>query len=345
MVTVQLRTAEKGDSGSIVGLLGRTAEWPGYDHRGTAIDFWEWRYIQNPIGFTNEIVAITDGKVLSHAASLPTELIMGQRVHLCAQFSDLFTDPGNRGQGLMESVMSALYTRDLESGIEMEFAIPSPAGYELCLKANFVEMSVRMGQYELITNPDRFFSSVKFGTLKKMAYGGMKLVRGRGSIDMEEVDVQEVATFPDDITTLTKEFEHSFDFIVQRDEKYLRWRYERPESGIFKIIISRKSGKISGYAVLRPYLVSGQRYMDIVDLITLTDDQDSLNALIKRCVKLCHQEDANMLQMWLPTDHPFLPELGRLGFLLRQPVHGERRDAPDLSPADLRCDVKGAIGQ
>ena len=40
---------------------------------------------------------------------------------------------------------------------------------------------------------------------------------------------------------------------------------------------------------------------------------------------MCHQVKANILQFWLPTDHPYLPELGRLGFLLRQPAPGERR--------------------
>jgi hypothetical protein len=114
MVTVHLRTTERGDSGNIVRLLGGTNEWPGFDHKGTEVDFWEWRYCHNPIGFTSEIVAVSDGKVLSHAASLPTDLRIGQKLHLCAQLSDLFTDPGSRGQGLMENVMTALRARERE---------------------------------------------------------------------------------------------------------------------------------------------------------------------------------------------------------------------------------------
>ena len=159
MVTIHLRTTERGDSGNIVRLLGRTNEWPGFDHQGTEIDFWEWRYCHNPIGFTNEIIADSDGRVLSHAASLPAELRIGQNVHLCAQLSDLFTDPESRGQGLMESAMTALHAKDREKGIEMELAFPSPAGYELTMKAGFVEMPVSMGHYELITNPGQFFNS------------------------------------------------------------------------------------------------------------------------------------------------------------------------------------------
>jgi Acetyltransferase (GNAT) domain len=325
MVAVLLRSAEKEDSGRIVKLLNGTDNWPGYDHRGTAIDFWEWRYVHNPLGFTNEFIALTDDRVLSHAASLPTELRIHQHLRLCAQFSDLYTDPESRGQRLMESAMSGLHDRDLERGIEMEFAFPSLAGYDLAMKAGFALMPVRMGHYELITNPDQFFSNVRFGTFKKVAYEGMKLVKVRRVKDIEEVDIQEVDVFPDDITRLTNEFERSFDLVFHRDEKYLRWRYERPESGIYKIIVSRKNGAISGYAVLRPYLVSGKKYMDLVDLVVLLEDRDSLNALIDRSVEMCHQEEANMLQIWLPTDHPYLPELGRIGFLLRQPAPGERK--------------------
>ena len=89
--------------------------------------------------------------------------------------------------------------------------------------------------------------------------------------------------------------------------------------------MARKNGSTSGYAVLRPYRVSGQMYMDVVDLVAIPNDRESLNALVERSIELCLREEANMLQIWLPTAHPFLPGLGRLGFLLRQPIPGERR--------------------
>jgi hypothetical protein len=158
-----------------------------------------------------------------------------------------------------------------------------------------------------------------------MAFEGMRMMKGRKDINDGTVEVRSSLTFPPDIQALTDAFEKKFDFIFHRDEDYLRWRYEHPESGAFKILISTIDGRTSGYAILRPYVVSGHRYIDVIDLVCDPQDVPSLRGLIEKCVQVCAKEEAATLQIWLPIDHPFLPELGRRGFFQRQPMAGERR--------------------
>ena len=351
MVTIQFRAAGNDDSEKVTRLLSSANEWPGFNHEGSIVDFWDWRYRRNPLGPTNEIVAVAEDRALSHAGSLPVEVRIGQKVRRCAQLSDLYTDPGSRGQGLMESITNALFAADERSGIEVELAFPSPAGYELTMKAGFTELPVNMGHYELIVNPGRFFRNVKFGAIKRIAYDGMRMMKGRGSGPEGSVEVFEVRTMPDDLVALTDEFEGRFELVFHRDDRYLRWRYEHPEGGAFRLLVASESGRTAGFAVLRPYRVNGKGFMDLVDLVALPENESAIRALIDGSVDLCRQEDADTLQAWLPTDHPFLPILGRIGFLLRQPMPGERKirlvcrqmtSDPELENAlasNMRCHI------
>jgi hypothetical protein len=87
--------------------------------------------------------------------------------------------------------------------------------------------------------------------------------------------------------------------------------------------------------------------MDIIDLAAETGDGGAINALVKEGSKICVDEGSNILQIWLPTDHPYLPDLGRAGFLLRPTGPGERKMKLLYRPAEgadrLAQDLKGSM--
>lgn len=102
MTETKIRAADQGDAQGIIDLMTGAMDWPGFLHHSTKLEFWQWRYIRNPRGFTNEVVAVCDGRVCAHAASLPTDLLVGGAVRRGVQYSDLLTREDLRGQGTME---------------------------------------------------------------------------------------------------------------------------------------------------------------------------------------------------------------------------------------------------
>jgi hypothetical protein len=310
-----IRASDEGDAQGITDLMTGAMPWPGFVHQGSTLEFWKWRYAHNPRGFTNEVVAVSDGKVCAHAASLPTDLVIDGATHHGAQYSDLLTREDMRGRGIMKHAVPLLHRLNTEKGMEIEFAFPSVPGEKVVRKAGFTDLPVQMGRYELIANPDGFFENVRFGGVKKIAYAGIRAFKGNRSRDDPALEVFESSTFPDDAEALVKRFQAAFTFVLRRDLDYLRWRYSEPRGGHFRVLFVRRGGSTVGFMVLRPYNVEGHAYMDIADLVAEPGDGDAM---------VCKEEGSNVLQMWLPTDHPYLPHLDRAGFHLSPPGQGER---------------------
>jgi hypothetical protein len=247
----------------------------------------------------------------------------------------------------MENAMPMLHRLNIEKGAEVEFAFPSVAGEKLVRKAGFVDLPVQMVQYELIANPDGFFESSRFGGIKKMAYAGMRALKGNRVKDDPTLEVYESSKFPGDVEDLVKKFQAAFTFVLRRDLDYLGWRYAEPRGGHFRTLFARRGGSTVGYMVLRPYVIDGRHYMDIADLVAEVGDGSAIAALVREGARMCREEGSNIIQIWLPADHPFLPDLGREGFLLKQTGPTERKMKLLYRPAegadDLARKLKGEM--
>jgi hypothetical protein len=342
-----IRSADRGDVTGIIELMTGAMPWPGFPHEGSKMDFWQWRYGRNPRGFTNEVIADCGGRVCAHAASLPTDLIIGGAVHRGAQCSDLLTREDMRNKGLMDRAVLMLRQLNKSRGIEVEFAFPSAAGEKVLRKAGFVDLPVNMGHYELIADPDRFFRDVRYGGLKKMAYRGLRTLKGDRARRDPDVEVYESVVFPDDIERMVLRFEKAFTFVLRRDVEYLRWRYSDPRGGKFRILFARRGPSTAGLIVLRPYSVEGRTYMDIVDLVAEVGDEGAIGALVSSAARVCREIGSTIMQMWLPSDHPYLPDLGRAGFLHRQTGSEERTMKLLFRPLDdseeIMSSLKGGL--
>ncbi|MDW5563630.1 MAG: GNAT family N-acetyltransferase [Methanomassiliicoccus sp.] len=334
MTETLIRAADRNDAQGIVDLMTGAMPWPGFVHQGSKTEFWNWRYADNPRGYTNEVVAVGEGKVCAHAASLPTDLVINGKEVRGAQYSDLLTREDVRGRGTMERAVPVLHQLNMRRGVEVEFAFPSVPGEKVVRKAGFVDLKVEMGQYELIANPDGFFENVRFGGLKKIAYSGLRTLKGNRAKDDPSVEVYESTTFPEDIEAMTKRFQEAFTFVLRRDQAYLKWRYSEPRGGRFRTLFARRGGSTAGFIVLRPYTIENRTFMDIVDLVAEVGDGSTIAALVREGARICREEGSNVLQIWLPTDHPYMPDLGRAGFLMRQPGPDERKMKLLYRPAD-----------
>lgn len=334
MTETTIRPAEQDDAQGIIDLMTGAMDWPGFVHRGSKLEFWRWRYASNPRGFTNEVVTVCDGRVCAHAASLPTDLVINGAVHHGAQYSDLLTREDMRGKGIMDGSVPLLHRLNMEKGTEVEFAFPSVAGEKVVRKAGFTDLSVQMGQYELITDPDSFFESVKFGGTKKFAYHVLMRLKGNRVKDDPTIEVREATSFPEDIEAMVQRFQAGFTFVLRRDMDYLRWRYAEPRGGHFRLLFASRGTSTVGFMVLRPYTIEGRTYMDIADLVAEVGDESVIDALVKEGARVCREAGSSVLQIWLPADHPYLPDLGRAGFHVRQPGPGERKMKLLYRPAE-----------
>ena len=309
------------DPTAIVQLLQAIPEWPGFDHGGSKEDFWHWRY--DTSREHNLISTICQGsKAVSHAASLPTSILINGRVLRGAQWSDFFTDPEFRNQGLIEKALNNLEDSETTAGIEADFSFPSPAGYTIGINSGLQEIPCRFKQYELIIDPDRFFGNSKTGKVKKLAYETAMYLKSNETSNIKGIRVEEVNEFPQDIDDFTSDFEMDYDLSIRHSREYLTHRYLHPHGGVYTVSVAKCNGKTCGYMVSRFYSVDGMKYMDIVDLCA--NSHSAVRILLNRSTELCRNYGSRTIQIWISSRDWISYDIARFGFKALKPIAGER---------------------
>lgn len=313
----------KGEEGRIASFFQDTMNWPGFDHAGEAEDHWRWKYLSRPKNGFVSCAAWDGDRVVSHAASLDTDIFIDGTVWKGGQWTDLYTRQEYRGRGLADAVARCLEERLVEQGVDIEIAFPSLAGQEVIQKRGFEELNVPFVQFEIVTNPSSFFGNDPLGTVKKLAYESFQAIRTPNLIIGSGL-VEEVDTFSEDVEGLVRRFEGMFDIAVHKSPEYLNWRYTEPTGGRFRVLLAAKGDRTVGFAVLRPYANGGSTYMDIVDCMVDLEDDQVPRVLLAEAVELARREGVDAMQVWLPSDHPLRPYLNKSGFLNRSPRPEER---------------------
>ena len=331
--TIRTSRVQVGDREGLVSFFKGVMDWPGFEHAGSIADYWSWKYIRKPGPEPIGYAAWSDGAAVSHASIVASQLLVGGEMVAAGQLGDLYTHPDHRGNGLAEDMLAHVERQAAADGIEMMFAFPSEVGGLLISKRGYRELPIRFSHYHLITDPSNFFDQVSLGALKKVAYGAMMAVKSPGRRSTPGM-VSEVDEFPEDVDNMTERFEASFDITHRHDRRYLQWRYADPDGGRFRTLLATVDGRTAGVAVMRPYVIDGILYMDLVDLMADPVHPQAAQSLVAEAIKMAADEGAAEVQSWIPSDHPLVPFLIRAGFIKRTPLANERRLRMFCHPGD-----------
>ncbi|MFQ6089399.1 MAG: GNAT family N-acetyltransferase, partial [Candidatus Methanofastidiosia archaeon] len=119
MNNLLLRRYEDGDEKSIVALLNLAM------YGWHSLEYWRWKYKRCPYGFYKTLfVAEKDGKIIAHAASVPTRIKFFKKAILGAQSADGATHPDYRHSGFILAVGKKKMEGLREDGIKFTYGIP-----------------------------------------------------------------------------------------------------------------------------------------------------------------------------------------------------------------------------
>ena len=302
MPTIRASQVRMEDREGLVSFFKRVMNWPGFEHAGSTAEYWSWKYLRKPGPEPICYAAWSDGVAVSHASIVPARLMVEGAMVAAGQLGDLYTHPDHRGNGLAEDMLQRVERQAAAEGIEMVFAFPSEAGGMVISKRGYQELPVRFSHYHLIADPSTFFDRVSLGPFKKAAYKAMMAIKAPGRRSIPGM-VKEAADFPDDIDDMTKRFEANFDITHRHDRRYLEWRYADPNGGRFRILLATVDGRTSGMAVLRPYVIDGVSYMDLVDLMTDLDRPQAAQGLVAEAVSATQTAPDDTLKTAPGADH------------------------------------------
>jgi hypothetical protein len=126
----------------------------------------------------------------------------------------------------------------------------------------------------------------------------------------------ETASFDERINELWDKTKLNYDFIVEKTKDYLNWRYCDPRGGNFDVRCVEEDGRILGYVVLRINRIREEYPIGhIVDLLTLPERYDVVDALVSDAVEFFDSQSVNVIHYLGVKHRPTERIFNRHGFL------------------------------
>jgi hypothetical protein len=309
-----------GDEGQIVELLKLVfGGWPKSDFKGTSVDHWRWKYSGSPLKHSNTVVAESSGKIVGVNHGILLKIKIGNKTIIGQKGADVAVHPDFRRMGVFNNVLSLKNKLLEEHGYNFLYWLSSNP-----ILINRVKRRIREGrntsqfphpiiyliriqdidkhlQYNEYDKPDVV---LKYGFLGAKILSRLELKRRIKK--QSEFQVSEIAKFGVEINKFWEQVKTGYEFIVEKTMDYLNWRYCDPRGGFYKVLVAKDKRGIVGYIV---YKVS--KHLEeypvgyIMEVLTLPDRVDVVEALIGNVVKRFFSMGVNVVHAQIVKGHPY----------------------------------------
>lgn len=326
------------------------------------IQYWVWKFEENPHGSPEIWVAEDNGKIVGCYILNPVRLTIGQVSVMSAQSVDAAVDEAYRGAGIFKRLAANAIARAAKEGVALIYAFPTEIAYK---------GQVRIGYRPAFVIPVMVKVLHMSSLLEKQSFNSLFLKKflgimrppqrtGRAKINSRPNDglvVREISGFDSRFETFWTEIKQkNRDILIERDQAYLEWRYtEHPEKQ-YTTYVCERHDKIVGYAVLSVEKnVSMERGRagrisvgNIIDLVTLPNMTDAAHVLISASCDYFEREAVDIARCWMFGWHPFHKTLRKFGFseqyeLLRRAVFRPRYNAQLICYVNSKATIQEAI--
>ena len=313
---ILIRKFKPSDIDGIINLLSIV-----FDRKFTK-EWWKWKYELNPNGFFGEDgdiwVAEADNEIVGHYAIIPETIKFYSKVITAAQSVDTAIHPNYRRRGIFTILANNVYA-DAKNRYDFIYGFPSEMAYQGFIKFGWKDYKIE--SFIKVLNYDNALS-IKFkNKIVKWVFGlGIKILikimqTYKRLYKKDKIghisEIKEINNFPIEINSFYNKISKDYEFILERTYKYLNWRFSK-KFGNYQIFIasSIQNKEITGYIVLH----KRENILNIVDLVTLQDEDNTMINLINRAIKIGNDEGVDLIECLYPRGNEKSGLLIKLGF-------------------------------
>jgi len=291
-------------------------------NRNFTKEWWKWKYELNPNGFFGEEgdiwVAEADNKIVGYYAIMPETIKFYSKVITVAQSVDTAVHPDYRRRGIFTSLANKVYA-DAKNRYDFIYGFPSEMAYKGFIKLGWKDFKIE--SFNKVLNYDNVLSMKFKNKMVKWFFGlGIKILikimqtykRIYKKDKIRHVcEIKEINMFPIEINNFYNKISKDYEFILERTYKYLNWRFSKI-IGDYQIFIARsiENKEIIGYIVLH----KRENILNIVDLVTLQGEDNTMIDLIKIAIKIGNEGGVDLIRCVFPRRNEQSDLLLKLGF-------------------------------
>ncbi|WP_118973742.1 GNAT family N-acetyltransferase [Taibaiella koreensis] len=286
---MELRDYVKGDEAKIFELFEASFGRP------ISKDFWNWRFLQNPLNQTMIKLMWDNDTLAGHYAVSPVSLDMNGAQILTGLSMTTMTHPQYSGRGIFSLLAEALYEEQRSRNkLEAVWGFPNNNSHYAFIK------NLRWANIEQIPT-----FSLRIEKLKKTDPSDVRLA--------DAFNKQNPAAIIDSTS--------GFDVKVKKTADYLNWRYVQHPTNKYKIF-QMTLGGLEYFAVtkiFRSFTDSNRFEVDLIELY-FPPVYDALLQLLNAITDFYSQYALLQINMWLPVNDEKHIVLEKIGFVLSGPV-------------------------
>jgi hypothetical protein len=119
----------------------------------------------------------------------------------------------------------------------------------------------------------------------------------------EDIKISEITSFDHRINEFWDKVKEEYDFIFEKSQSYLNWRYCDPRGGKYFVRIVEKDETIVGYIVYSARLKKEYPFGYIIELLTLSGYDYVKDILLKEALSYFAENNVNFIQTIMVSGH------------------------------------------
>jgi GNAT superfamily N-acetyltransferase len=298
--------------------------YPDWRDAKSPLDHWKWKYTESPHG-SHFVVVDWNGKIVGVGGRLFLNIWV-DGIIMAGYGDDGVVHPDYRRKGIYKEMIGFVEEKGNRRNISLKFGIqvhkaaekiqerrgsvhfPFPISYMLQIKD--VDKHFRMRPTEKNRVARYGFSILKIlNKIKNITK--QKVIRS-------EIKVKEISEFDERINLFWGNIKNDYHFIIERNQKYLNWRYCDPRSsnkGKYFVKQAEYNGEILGFIVLEVRIKTDYNEGYISDLIVLPGRVDVVRKLLFEACSFFKESDINVVHYRVVKNHPYQTVFNEQGFI------------------------------
>jgi predicted acetyltransferase len=262
----------------------------------------EWQFFKSTKkkGFVNIAFDEINQKVAAIYAISCVKFKIGKELFLGTQSLDTITDINYRGKGLFISLAKDVYEKAKQN--EVKFVYGFPNGNSIYGFQKKLDWEVLDPVPFMIKPIKTSYFSRKISVFKWLPNFNVSFSKYKESYKFR---IEENFSFPEMVTPLWESFANQIEVAVQRDKKYLDWRYIQKPFENYKIAhCYSENNTYLGYIVYAIKEKHGGKIAYIMELIFDLKSQKAGRKLLQYAIDQIKKDNADCILSWCMDHSP-----------------------------------------
>jgi len=285
----------------------------------SAVDHLAWKAGGPILGFPAFLAALVDGQLAGCRTVLVRRVLVHGEPKLFVHFVDAAVDPAFQGRGAnraTQEMMYGVYQPQFDLSIDdsnnphMIRGRRRLGGGTEAFGNAVRPMVLPLDATRVVSGEQRHLPTPLAALRLRLASRIARLTT-RPPRRASDVSLRSVESFDERFDAFCAAASAPFDFVPERTQAFLNWRYADPRAGEFTIRVAERNGQLLGYVVH----IDRDDTTHIADILVATDQPGVTDALLEEVARHARTAGKAAVAGWLAERHPYRAAFRSRGFV------------------------------